>query len=212
MPPAVAARQRCSPVVEAKLGDLGIEHGRLAGVVYGLETTSGEGAEPIAVRAWISLYDCACAVIIRMRPDCRFVQASTTGSCKIAGLYHSCRGRGRLRHRWQRLAGLAAAIAVLFVGVARADGDDAAEERTPAKAERPTTLDRPIGLKPYFLSPRPKQVDPTARQRAVDYRSRLKGEIKRLERRQGDRRDRRSFDRGQSLRRERARIDRVIRR
>ncbi len=86
----VAAQQRCSPVVEAKLGQLGIEHGRLADAVYGRETTSGEGAELIAVRAWISLNDCDGAVIIQMRPDCRFVQASTTGSRKIAGLYRSC--------------------------------------------------------------------------------------------------------------------------
>ncbi len=58
----------------------------------------------------------------------------------------------------------------------------------------------------------PEQLAPSEKQRAVDYRSGLQGEIKRLERRQGYRRDRRGFDRMQTIRRERARMGRINRR
>jgi hypothetical protein len=85
-----AGQERCSPAVEAELTELGIARGRVADMVFGRETTSGEGAELIAIRAWITLKDCDGALVIQMRPDCRFVQAYTTKSCKIAGLYHSC--------------------------------------------------------------------------------------------------------------------------
>ena len=91
-------------------------------------------------------------------------------------------------------------------------GEDEVVDVTPPKAERPTTLDRPIGLKPYFLSRPPARLSPGDEQRAADYRSNLEGEIKRLERRQGHRRDRREFDRMQSIQRERGRIGRIIRR
>ncbi len=57
-------------------------------MVYGLETTSDEDAELIAVRAWISLNDSDGAVATQKRPDGRFVHAYTIRSCKIAGLYH----------------------------------------------------------------------------------------------------------------------------
>ncbi len=107
---------------------------------------------------------------------------------------------------------LAAALALLIVGAMPALSDDEAPEETAARTERPTTLDRPIGIKPYFLSPPPDTLAPSDDQRAVDYHSGLQGEIKRLERRQGYRRDRRGFDRMQTIRRERARIGRIIRR
>ena len=86
----VTAQNRCSPVVEAKLTELGIERSRLTDVVYGHEITGGDNSRLIAIRAWISLQDCDGAVIIQMRPGCQFEQAYTTRSCKIAGLYHSC--------------------------------------------------------------------------------------------------------------------------
>ncbi len=105
---------------------------------------------------------------------------------------------------------LVVALALSIVGATLALGEDATADETAAKTERPTTLDRPIGLKPYYLSPPPEQLAPSDEQRAVDYRSDLQGEIKRLERRQGDRRSRRAFDRGQSIRRERTRINRVL--
>jgi len=91
-------------------------------------------------------------------------------------------------------------------------GEDEAVDVTPPKTERPTTLDRPIGLKPYFLSRPPERLSPGDEQRAADYRSNLEGEIKRLERRQGNRRGRRGFDRFQSIQRERDRVGRIIRR
>ena len=104
------------------------------------------------------------------------------------------------------------AIAVMIVGATPAAGDDETADEAPAKTERPTTLDRPIGVKPYFLSPPPQQLAPSDEQRAIDYHSALQGEIKRLERRQGDRRSRRGVDRMQTIRRERARMGRIIRR
>ncbi len=106
-------------------------------------------------------------------------------------------------------AGLAAAG--LIVSATPAAGAEPADE-APARTERPATLDRPIGVKSYFLSPPPEQLSPSEEQRAVDYHSGLQGEIKRLERRQRWRRDRRGFNRMQTLRRERARIGRIIRR
>ena len=107
---------------------------------------------------------------------------------------------------------LAAALALLIVGAMPALSDDEAPEETAARTERPTTLDRPVGIKRYFLSPPSEPLAPSDDQRAVDYHSDLQGEIKRLERRQGYRRDRRGFDRIQTIRRERARIGRIIRR
>ncbi len=112
--------------------------------------------------------------------------------------------------RLMHFAGLA--VAVLIVSATPAAGDDDTADEAAAKTERPTTLDRPIGVKSYFLSPPPEQLSPSEEQRAVDYRSGLQGEIKRLERRQGYRRSRRGFDRMQTIRRERARIGRIIRR
>ena len=117
--------------------------------------------------------------------------------------------KGRAR-RLVHLGGFA--IAVMIVGATPAAGDDETADEAPTKTERPTTLDRPIGVKPYFLSPPPEQLSPSEEQRAVDYHSGLQGEIKRLERRQGYRRSRRGFDRMQTIRRERARIGRIIRR
>ncbi len=99
-----------------------------------------------------------------------------------------------------------AALAALLLSATPVVGDDEAGDEAPAKIERPTSLDRPIGIKPYFLSPPPERLAPSDDQRAVDYRSGLQGEIKRLERRQGYRRDRRGFDRMQTIRRERARM------
>ncbi len=104
------------------------------------------------------------------------------------------------------------AIAILIVGATSAASDDETADDSTARTQRPTTLDRPIGVKPYFLSPPPEQLAPSEKQRAVDYHSALVGEIKRLERRQGYRRDRRGFDRMQNIRRERARMGRIIRR
>ena len=104
------------------------------------------------------------------------------------------------------------AVAIMIVGATPAAGDDETADEAPTKTERPTTLDRPIGVKPYFLSPPPEQLAPSEKQRAVDYHSNLLGEIKCLERRQGYRRDRRGFDRTQTIRRERARMGRIIRR
>ena len=104
------------------------------------------------------------------------------------------------------------AIAVLIMGATPAASDDEAADEAPAKTERPTTLDRPIGVKPYFLSPPPEQLAPSEKQRAIDYHASLLGVIKRLERRQGYWRDRRGFDWMQIIRRERARVGRIIRR
>ncbi len=111
--------------------------------------------------------------------------------------------------RLMDFAGLA--VAVLIVS-ATAVADDETAGEAPTKTERPTTLDRPIGVKSYFLSPPPERLSPSEEQRAVDYHSGLQGEIKRLERRQRWRGDRRGFNRMQTLRRERARIGRIIRR
>ena len=109
------------------------------------------------------------------------------------------------------IIGTGIVLSALIVSATPAAGDENADE-APTKTERPTTLDRPIGVKSYFLSPPPEQLSPSEEQRAVDYHSGLQGEIKRLERRQRWRRDRRGFDRMQTLRRERARIGRIIRR
>ncbi len=116
----------------------------------------------------------------------------------------------RRPRRLVRFGGLV--VAALIMGATPAAGDDETADEAPAKTERPTTLDRPIGVKPYFLSPPPEQLVPSEKQRAVDYHSALLGEIKRLERRQGYRRDRRGFDRMQTIRRERSRMDGIIRR
>ncbi len=116
----------------------------------------------------------------------------------------------RRPRRLVRFGGLA--VAVLIMGASATASDDRTADEATAKTQRPTTLDRPIGVKPYFLSPPPEQLAPSEKQRAVDYRSGLQGEIKRLERRQGYRRDRRGFDRMQIIRRERARVGRIIRR
>ena len=107
---------------------------------------------------------------------------------------------------------LAIMLAILAAGAPSALGEGEFAEQTSRKTERPTNLDRPIGVKPYFLSPAPDRLAPSDEQRAIDYRSRLEGEIKRRERRPSARRGRRGFDRMQSLRRERARIGRMIRR
>ncbi len=115
-----------------------------------------------------------------------------------------------MKRRLGRFAGPAAAL--LIVGAIPALGGDEAADEPRSRIERPTTLDRPIGVTRYFLSPSPERLAPSENQRAVDYRSGLQGEIKRLERRQGYRRVRRGFDRLQTIRRERARMDRVIRR
>ncbi len=107
---------------------------------------------------------------------------------------------------------LAAALALLIVGAMPALGDDEAPEETAARTERPTSLNRPISIKPDFLSPPPERLAPSDEQRAVDYRSNLQGEIKRQERRQIYRRDWRGIDRMRKVRRERARMDRILRR
>ena len=117
-----------------------------------------------------------------------------------------------MKRRLGPFAGPAAAFALLIVGATPALGDDETADETRPRIERLSTLDRPIGLEPYFLSPPPERLAPSDKQRAADYRSGLLGEIKRLERRHGYRRDRRGFDRMQAIRRERARMDRVIRR
>jgi len=109
------------------------------------------------------------------------------------------------------IIGTGIVLSVLIVSATSAAGDETADEG-PTKTERPTTLDRPIGVKSYFLSPPPERLSPSEEQRAVDYHSGLQGEIKRLERRQRWRHNRRGFDRMQTLRRERARIGRIIRR
>ena len=109
------------------------------------------------------------------------------------------------------IIGTGIVLSALIVSATSAAGDENADE-APTKTERPTTLDRPIGVKSYFLSPPPEQLSPSEEQRAVDYHSGLQGEIKRLERRQRWRGDRRGFNRMQTLRRERARIGRIIRR
>ncbi len=115
-----------------------------------------------------------------------------------------------MKPRSSRFGGLAATLALLIVAAAPASGDDETGDVTRSGTERATTLDRPLGMKPYFLSPPPETLAPSDEQRAIDYRSGLQGEIKRLERRQGDRRSRRGFDRAQTIRRERARMDRII--
>ena len=107
---------------------------------------------------------------------------------------------------------LAIILAILVAGAATASGEDEIVEETPRRSERPAIIDRPISVKPYFLSPAPDRLRPSEEQRAIDYRSRLEGEIKRRERRPSARRGRRGFDRMQTLRRERARIGRMIRR
>ena len=107
---------------------------------------------------------------------------------------------------------IVAALAILATGAATASGEDEIAEETPRKSERPTAFARPVGVKPYFLSPPPDRLTPSEEQRAIDYRSNLEGEIKRRERRPSARRGRRNFDRMQTLRRERARIGRMIRR
>ncbi len=117
-----------------------------------------------------------------------------------------------MNRRSSHFSGLAAALALLIGGASPALGEEETADEIAPRTERPTTLDRPIGLKPYFLSPPPDTLAPSDDQRAVDYHSGLQGEIKRLERRQGYRRDRRGFDRIQTIRRERARIGRIIRR
>ena len=53
--------------------------------------------------------------------------------------------KGRARHS-VNFSGLA--VAALIVGATPAAGDDEAADEAPAKTERPTTLDRPIGVKP----------------------------------------------------------------
>jgi hypothetical protein len=117
-----------------------------------------------------------------------------------------------VNRRSRRVGSLAAALALLIICAPPALAETETTDETPPKTERPTTLDRPIGVKPYFLSPPPERPAPSDEQRAVDYRSNLQGEIKRLERRPGYRGNRRGFDRMQSIRRERARIGRVLRR
>ncbi len=107
---------------------------------------------------------------------------------------------------------LGAALALLVVGALPALGDDEAPEETAARTERPISLIRPIVIRPDFLSPPPERLAPSDEQRAVDYRSNLQGEIKRRERRQVYRRDWRGIDRMRKIRRERARMDRVLRR
>ena len=61
---------------------------------------------------------------------------------------------------------LAAALALLIVEAVPALSDDEAPEETAARTERPTSLNRPIGLKPYFLSPPPDTLAPSDDQRA----------------------------------------------
>ena len=107
---------------------------------------------------------------------------------------------------------IVAALAILATGAASASSDDEIAEEAPRKSERPAAFARPVGVKPYFLSPPPDRLTPSEEQRAIDYRSNLEGEIKRRERRPSARRGRREFDRMQTLRRERARIGRMIRR
>ena len=109
-------------------------------------------------------------------------------------------------------AALAAALALLAVVTMPALGGDEAPEETAARTERPTSRNRPIGIKPDFLSPPPERLAPSDEQRAVDYRSNLQGEIRRQERRQIYRRDWRGIDRMRKIRRERARMDRILRR
>lgn len=110
------------------------------------------------------------------------------------------------------IIGTGIVLSALIVSATPAAGDAETADEAPARTERPTTLDRPIGVKSYFLSPPPERLSPSEEQRAVDYHSGLQGEIKRLERRQRWRGDRRGFNRMQTLRRERARIGRIIRR
>jgi hypothetical protein len=117
-----------------------------------------------------------------------------------------------VNRRSRRVGSLAAALASLIVGALPAFGEAETTDETPPKTERPETLDRPIGLKPYFLSPPPERPALSDEQRAVDYRSNLEGEIKRLERRPGYRGNRRGFDHMQSIRRKRAPMGRVPRR
>ncbi len=71
--------------------------------------------------------------------------------------------------------------------------------------------DRPLGLKPWLLSPPPERLSALDDQRAFHYRLRLQAEIRRLELRRSHS-DRRSFNRLQSARRELSRIRRATRR
>ena len=85
--------------------------------------------------------------------------------------------KGRARHL-VNFSGLA--VAALIVGATPAAGDDATADEPPAKTERPTTLDRPIGVKPYFLSQPPEQLAPSDEQRSIDYHAGLLGVINAL--------------------------------
>jgi hypothetical protein len=122
-----------------------------------------------------------------------------------------------MRENVRSVAAVLALYASLAMLPVAALGEDeavekAAPEEVAPKVERPKNLDRPTGLKRYFLSPPPERLSPGDEQRARDYRSDIEGEIKRLERRGGEHRDRRDFDRMQSLQRERERIGPIIRR
>ena len=68
--------------------------------------------------------------------------------------------------------------------------------------------DRPLGLKPWLLSPPPERLSPLDAQRAYHYRLGLQAEIRRLQL-QRFHGDRRSFHRLQSARRELSRIRRA---
>ena len=114
--------------------------------------------------------------------------------------------------RTSRYGGLAATLALLLFGAPPAMGETEITNETPSKTEGPATLDRPVGLKPYFLSPPPERIPLSEEQWAVDYHSNLQGEIKRLERNPGYRGDWLGSDRMQSIRHERTRMGRVPRR
>lgn len=80
--------EHCAPIVDRKLAGLGIDPSDITGIDYGSETSSGEGAELIAVRAWVKLKSCAGHLVVDMTPSCRVVQTFTRRQCRIQGVAH----------------------------------------------------------------------------------------------------------------------------
>ena len=88
MAPAWSAENVCSAVVDRTLASLGVDRGDIARIDYGSETSSGEGAELVAIRAWVRLKSCDGRLVVDMTPNCRLVQTYTRRQCRVPGVAH----------------------------------------------------------------------------------------------------------------------------
>ena len=88
MAPAWGAENACSAVVDRTLASLGIDRSDIARIDYGSETSSGEGAELVAIRAWVKLRSCDGRLVVDMTPNCRLVQTYTRRQCRVPGVAH----------------------------------------------------------------------------------------------------------------------------